>query len=242
MNKLRWIFVICLVIALAAAMAVISKSEAKYESTSIIMLKRAQMERSGHSTEESRNRWVWVRDGLELKNELVSEGVLRKVLEIVATKSPTKQIATDAPHLRKQIEVHYSGGDDNLFTIRVQHSDPALVQAMADAYLEIFPNLAIERRRLALESSLSAMEKSLTDSTLSADQLSRKVEIIETIKGDITLAKAERDQRIVVIQSATPAVRIWPQPIFILVAFACLGLFVAAFIAVILKKTHKNRH
>ncbi len=234
MNKLRWIFVTCLVIALAAASGVISKSEAKYESTSIIMLKRAQMERSGHSTEESRNRWVWVRDGLELKNELVSESVLKKVLEIVAAKTPTKGLTTDAPHLRKQIEVHYSGGDDNLFTIRVQHADPALVQVIADAYLEVFPNLAIERRMLALES--------LSDSSLSAEQISRKVDIIETIKSDITLAKAERDQRIVVIQSATPAVRIWPKPIFILVAFACFGLFVAAFIAVILKNTHKNRH
>ena len=239
MNKIRWIFVICILVSLAGALAVIAKSEAKYESTSIIMLKRAQMERAGHSTEDTRNRWVWVRDGLELKNELVSEGVLKKVLEIVATKSPEVQVATDVTHLRKQVEVHYSGGDDNLFTIRVQQSNAAVAQAMAGAYLEVFPGLAIERRMLALESSLLSLEKDLSSKELSADQISRKVEIIETIKSDITLAKAERDQRIVVIQSASSAARIWPQPLFIIVAFGCFGVFFAAVIAVFLKKTKK---
>lgn len=239
MNKIRWIFVTCLLVALGAGLAVIASSEATFESTSIIMLKRSQMERSGHSTQDIGNRWVWVRDGLELKNELVSEGVLKQVLEKVAVKAPSIQPAPELSKIRKQVEVHYSGGDDNLFTIRVQQSDSSLAQTMAQAYLEVFPNLAIERRMQALESSLSTMERSLSDIDLNTEQLSRKIEIIETIKSDITLAKSERDQRIVVIQSASPAVRIWPKPLFILVAFSFFGVFFAAMITVFLKKTKK---
>ena len=239
MNKIRWIFFACLLVAITAALVTITNSDAKFESTSIIMLKRAQMERSGHSTQDTGNRWVWVRDGLELKNELVSEVVLKKVIAIIVTKNQSSQSALEVSQLRKQVEVHYSGGDDNLFTIRVQQNDPELAKAMAEAYLEIFPSLAIERRMQALESSLATMERSLSEKGLSAEQQSRKIDIIETIKSDITLAKSERDQRIVIIQSASPAVRIWPQPLFILVAFGCFGVFFAAVITVFLKKTKK---
>jgi len=241
MTSIRWIFIACLLSAIGGAFAVITTSEAKYESVSIIMLKRAQMERAGHSTEDSRNRWVWVRDGLELKNELISEDVLKNILEIVAEKSTSNLKLPETSHLRKTVEIHYSGGDDNLFTIRVQHTDPEFTRSVANAYLEVFPNLAIERRMTALENSLQTMEKELLSKDLNQDQLSRKIEIIETIKSDITLAKAERDQRIVVIQNATPSVRIWPRPLFILVAFGCFGVFIGASIATYMKKTRRNR-
>jgi uncharacterized protein involved in exopolysaccharide biosynthesis len=239
MNKVHWIFIVSIITAFGAAGAFIAVSEERYESTGIIMLKRAQMERSGHSTEDSRNRWVWVRDGLELKNELLSEEVLKRVAALAEKKSLPIQSPIDIAKLRKQVEVHYSGGDDNLFTIRLRHLVPATAKEIVEAYLEVFPTLAIERRLTALESSLESMEKSLLDKHLSPDQHSRKVEIIETIKSDVTFAKAERDQRIVIIQSASAPVIVWPKPIFIFVAFGCFGVFFAALITAYLKKMKK---
>jgi uncharacterized protein involved in exopolysaccharide biosynthesis len=231
MNRLRWLLLGALILAAVAGTVLVTTATAKFESTAQVLLKRAQLERAGGASEESKNRWVWVRDGMELKHHLVSEGVLAGVVQQIAVKG----LRADPAMLRKSLTVHYSGGDDNLFTIRVRDTDAARSIAVVDALLSAFPAIATGERQTALTASIRALE-SAGSAGESESAKARRAEIIETLKSDLAFANAENANRIVIIERPTSAKKIWPRPLFIYTAAGVIALFLACLIAVVLRR------
>lgn len=201
-----------------------------YEATGSIMVKRAQPERSGTSTEESRNRWVWVRDGLELRNHLQSETVLNAVVKTILDK-PDSTSVLNGQNLSEKLQIHYAGGDENVFTFKIKDRDRIQAQTVITQLMEVFPSLAIDTKTAALRKSLKEID-SLIKLTDKKDQVYvRKIAIAKEIRTDLLFAEAERSSRVVVIRH--PVVeKVWPRKDFIFAVAAFFSMFVSCVIIV----------
>lgn len=228
MNKLRWLLLGALALALAVATLVTLSATPKYEASAQILLKRPQLERAGGASEESKNRWVWVRDGMELRHHLVSEDVLAAVAQEI---SAAGHVAT-ADELRSLVSVHYSGGDDNLFTIKITDTSSERAITAAAAFLRLFPNLAIGERQQSLAESIKALESTTSGSE---SERERRAEILATLRSDLVFAEAENQRRIVVIERPGGTKKVWPRPFFIFATSAVAALFLACLVAVTLR-------
>lgn len=229
MNRLRFLFVAALVIAAVVGTIVIVTAQENHEAMIQVMVKRSQLERANGASEDSKNRWVWVRDGLELKHHFISDDVLKRVIAS-AKIANTPSLA----RFRKSVNVHYSGGDDNLYTIRVKDSSAKQAVDLANAFIKEFAPLVVDTKINALTKSIRTIETE----TFSANDEAAKVrrsEILEILRGDLAFAKAEIENRIVIVSHAHEAKKIWPKPVFIYAASALLTMFFGSLIAVALR-------
>jgi uncharacterized protein involved in exopolysaccharide biosynthesis len=130
-----------------------------YQCSVMAALDRPHVEVPSSTNEDQKNRWVWVRDGLALQQDLVSDVFLT---ELIAGTPPLAarfdQFASEAAHgisqtdlrlafaekLRREIQVDYTGGDANGFIITVRDADPVTARRIAEASLDQLRKLALD--------------------------------------------------------------------------------------------------
>ncbi len=123
---------ILMFLALISSLVYISQTSTVYEAVSEVLILRASQETNLKVNEETRNRWVWARDGLALKKAMISEGVLDKMMKLPSAaefvKGKSKYEAQKA--LLKMINVEYTGADEFAFFMRVRGANQDLILAM----------------------------------------------------------------------------------------------------------------
>lgn len=101
-----------------------------YSSKSQVALFRLKIENPDSGSDESRNRWIWIRDGLNLKSAVVTDSIIEKIAQTepsakeMAPKFANTQLFYD--HLKKYVDVQFTGADENNFIVEVKAPNPQL--------------------------------------------------------------------------------------------------------------------
>ncbi len=223
----------------------------QYEVTSRVTVHRSQIEAPNLSTEESKNRWIWVRDGNAIKDSLLSQDLLSSILaksELLSRRYEEFKAENDAiireslkrglvdadikiqflSEFRKAIDVDYLGGDAFTYVITVRDKSPVLAKEVNSVLVEKLRSLVVEETKVSYEQSLAALELELRNNT--APKI--RAHLAETYRGLLTskvLFNASSDRRVEVVQAPSiPFSPIWPKIdrllILALVAGLALGL------------------
>lgn len=103
-------FLIILPITIISSLLYFYQAEPIYRSTSEILINRDRIDGYNQNYPEIRNRWVWLRDGLAVKNKLLS-------------------IDKSDLFLHKKIDISFTGADDYRYIISVQDSTISKAEA-----------------------------------------------------------------------------------------------------------------
>lgn len=146
-----------------------------YEVSAAVLVRRTQVEPMEGASEASKNRWVWIRDGLALKEELTSDDVLSGALKDV----PALQARRDAyaakakindlppgdqdvlffEELRKQITVTFNGGDESVYGLTFRDKDAKVARETVTALIAQLKRLAVDEAAAARRDAVDALER-----------------------------------------------------------------------------------
>lgn len=191
-----------------------------YQSLSEVLILRSKIETPYKVHEETRNRWIWLRDGLSLQQNILDE----KLAEEVFLKTK-KEIGADSPllSLREKVSITYTGADEFLFKIQVR--DPQKEAALQINKLvlarleELYLKEPVQVFKNSLASFMSAYPKSLRNASFQA-----KVAELNALHA---WEQAQREASFQVLLSPTVLdSAIWPKKSALLVVGLMLGLLI----------------
>lgn len=223
----------------------------QYEVLGRVTVHRTQVEAPNASTEESKNRWIWVRDGYAIKDSLLSQDLLSSILaksnllqqryqEFLKDNGSLIQDAAkrglgDADlqiqflaDFRKSIDVDYLGGDAFTFVITVRDKSAILAKEVVAVLIDRLKSLVIQDTQAAYDKSLLALQEELRRNTTPEIRAS----LADTYRGLLSskvLFVAGAARRVEVVQAPSiPLTPIWPKIdrllILAMVAGLALGL------------------
>lgn len=236
-----------MLVVVIAVMAYDAISPSLYEVTSRVVVHRSPVETPNYSTEESKNRWIWVRDGYAIKDSLLSQPFLSALL----TQSPGLQdrykeyladnaatIKASSTHgvsdsdlqiqflaeFKEGLEVDYLGGDAFTYVIKVRDKSAVLAKEVAVALVEKLRALVVDNTRQSYARSLAALQVELRKNQTPEVQ-QYLGETYRSILGASILFDASADRRIEVVQAPSiPLKAVWPKLDRLLILAAVAGL------------------
>ena len=147
--------IICLIIG--GAYIVISPKTYRAKSQALIL--RTKLDEENFNTEESKNRWIWIRDGLNLKTMLTSD------LELINFINANKQdflnpdLNINLKNIKSMIEVTYTGADDNNYIIEVKSNNKLLTEKLNTFLFKRIKYLSIDKPQQEIEVIISELKK-----------------------------------------------------------------------------------
>lgn len=110
-----------------------------FVSKSHVALFRLKIENPDTGTEESRNRWIWIRDGLNLKSALIND----QTFELIQ-KNNTVAKSMNKQELKNLISIQFTGADENNFIVEVKAPSPELAFELNDLVFRRIKFLAVD--------------------------------------------------------------------------------------------------
>ncbi len=238
-----------LTVALFAAGALVYDFFApeQYEVLGRVTVHRTQVEAPNASTEESKNRWIWVRDGYAIKDSLLSQELLSSILaKSSLLQGRYKEFLRDNDGLikesvkrglgdsdlqiqfladfRRSIEVDYLGGDAFTFVITVRDKSPILAKEVVTVLVDRLRSIVIEDTEKAYDQSLLALQEELRSNTTPEI----RAHLADTYRGLLSskvLFAAGASRRVEVVQAPSiPLTPIWPKIDRLLILAMVAGL------------------
>lgn len=152
MKKFKFSFA-GIIFALLVSFVYIGNTTAIFESKSEVLILRTKLETPFKVQEESRNRWIWLRDGLSLQQNILDESLALKIQDQV---EPQKGQAFDLAALRKKVEVSYTGADEFLFKIKVADANKEAALKINQLVFDRLKELYLDQPQQIFEDSLAA--------------------------------------------------------------------------------------
>ena len=126
-----------------------------YEISGSIGIMRPTLPPVSNFMPETQNRWVWIRDGLSMKDMLLQDSllsdliqtsnVLKQRLEVFSSIYPKMDrediLSNYINELKKAIKIQYTGGDANIFIFTVTDRDPELAKGIVTLLMAHLKNL-----------------------------------------------------------------------------------------------------
>jgi LPS O-antigen subunit length determinant protein (WzzB/FepE family) len=200
-----------------------------YSSKSHVALFRLKVEDPDSNMEESRNRWIWVRDGLNLRSALVTQEMIDKV---IASDEAAKEIAKKFPnthlafeHFSKMIDIQFTGADENNYLVEVKSPSPQLSYALNQAVFERIKYLATTADQKKFDDLINAIK--IKQQELKDDQSSYGYyqDKIKKLTLSNIIEQKQRENAFEIIAAPTlNEVAVWPRCYLILVTSAFIGL------------------
>lgn len=144
-----------IILGLVVSVVTISQTRPVYQSVSEILILRSKQETPYKVLEESRNRWIWLRDGLSLQQNILDENFAKKVF------ADPKLKESELGHLlklREKVKIEYTGADEFLFRIKVADSSKELALTLNQHAFERIEQLFLEEPVQVFEKSLEAFK------------------------------------------------------------------------------------
>ncbi len=213
-----------------------------YSSKSHIAIFRLKIEDPGSNMEESRNRWIWIRDGLNLKSALFTEFLLDDLLtknadaKAVANKFPNKRLAYD--HFSKMINVQFTGADENNYLIEVKAPTPQIALELNYMLFNRLKYLAVEADQKKFDELVAELR------TKQQEQKGANFDFYEDKINKLTFAHIveQKQKQSAVEVIASPQLNespIWPRNKMILVVCAFIGFVFGLALDYVLKCTKR---
>lgn len=175
-----WITLLCLLTGICFAGLYGKITKPIFKVTSSIVVYRSQIEPPELVPEDSKNRWVWVRDGLAAKEAILADSVLLSIAQAdPVLKTRLDRMQKDAKknafrseedlqlqfvhELRKKISIDYTGGDVYSYIFTVKDEDPEMAKRLSKNLMEEYRKIAIDKTKKAYETSLAQLKKKKED-------------------------------------------------------------------------------
>lgn len=221
--------IICISISIIIASIYISISASIYKATSKVVIKRSKLEAPTISTPEIRNRWVWLRDGLDLKANLDSEQMLltlfvnEKSLNIdfpSTFENFSKKHITQFRKFKNNIQIDYSGPDDNIFRISTSFHNKKGALLLNKKLITTFKKLYLAEGKEAQKDLISSLENQ--DLSKSSHLIEAKEKLkLSFLASSITRSKSFQ----ILVHPNSNITKIWPKPKFLILFSIIVGLF-----------------
>ncbi len=224
----------------------------QFEVSASILVRRTAIEPIEGAGEAGKNRWVWVRDGLALKEELSSDATLMEIVRDVpdlsarkdsfkatGTAASTAETAADQEvlfleTLRKEIKVLFNGADESVYEITVRDANPKVARQVVEALTLQLKRLVIDEAAAARHEGIAALAQQVVASEdapgskfVAATGASHAKDRLDDYRVFLTardqLAKTEDDSRIRLLRHPVKAELAWPKIPFLVVLGALFG-------------------
>lgn len=184
--------------------------------------------------EESRNRWIWLRDGLSLQQNILDESLAK---EIQAQLASEKEQVFDLEALRKKVEISYTGADEFLFKIKVSDINKEAALKMNELVFQRLKELYLNQPQQVFESSLAAYTQ---EYPLSLRDKSFEVTVAQ-LKALHAWEQAQRETSFQVLLNPMISQNpIWPKKSALIVVGVLLGLFLGLILDMLLLNAKKR--
>lgn len=231
MKKISTSFILLTSFILFALMgAIYSFTTSKiYSSKSHVAIFRLKIENPEYNSDESRNRWIWIRDGLNLKSALVPDDLLKLLVEKnnaakkLSVKYPTSILFFDA--LRKMINIQFTGADENNFIIEVKSISPELSFDLNTLIFERIRYLAVTADKdlfSAVIFQIKAKQKEFLNDKVSYNFYEDKIR--KMTFNHILEQKQKEDSFKIIAPPSLNTIPAWPKPFLLIGVFSFLGL------------------
>ena len=219
-------------------------SKPVFESSGAVTIFRSKVENPHFINEELRNRWIWIRDGLSVKANILNHNFLKSLVEnneVLKTRlkdfidgNKTKGDIEDLnilflENLKKGINIDYTGGDENSYLFKVKDSDKALPKFIINELIKRVKYLFVDQVSETYATSLDNLEKN-----------GPKGEDVESIKRllkvSMVLEESQKNLKFqITLPPYAPIDPIWPSHKILLLIGLLLGAIVGIFLEYLIK-------
>lgn len=199
-----------------------------YQSSSRAVVFRMKLESPDGATEESRNRWIWVRDGLSISSALVSDETLKKFIQ----ESPTAKTAVEGKsagsqlnYLRSLVKIQYTGGDENNYIIEVKSSNQELALELNKYVFNNLRFLVTQKDQQDYEALLTKVQAEAASAN--AGEKAYFQDKLVKLKFEHVVNQAQKENLFQTISEPAVSDRpVWPKPLALLVVALLGGLVI----------------
>lgn len=163
----------------------------RFEVKSLVMFDRPTVALPEYLGEVGSNRWIWVRDGLATKEVLITDSLLKRILEREPILQERLRRFTAEPEhraqgwgeqaflaeMRKAFSINFTGADVYSFWIIVQESDPQLALRMNREVLERLAEIEIKKPIATYRQAMTLLEQKLAELYKKESLLSPELEL-----------------------------------------------------------------
>jgi uncharacterized protein involved in exopolysaccharide biosynthesis len=213
-----------------------------FSSTSRVVIFRNKVENPDEASDEARNRWIWIRDGLNVSSALVTDDLLRRFVERSSSaQSETKHLDSETAKLKflkSLVKIQFTGADENNYQIDVQSSNQVLALELNQHVFAYLRYLSISKDSEDFNSIIQAVHAQAEEFAFNSPEFQFYKTKVMKLKFDHALSQTQRQKGFRVI--TYPHVDdkpIWPKPLAILIVFAVAGLLVGYSVLFFGKKT-----
>lgn len=211
-----------------------------YSSKSHIALFRIKIENPDSSSEETRNRWIWIRDGLNLKSAIITDELVEKIIQIDPTAKSISEKLKNKPltneHIKKFVNIQFTGADENNFLVEVKAPSAELAYNLNSLVFDRIKYLAIEADQKKFNDLIIELKK-MQEKLKSKPQANAFYEdkIKKLIFNNIIEQKQRSDAFEVISNPVLNEHPIWPNRKLIILLSAIIGLVIGNAINILFK-------
>jgi hypothetical protein len=205
-----------------------------FTSKSQVVIFRPKLENPDAGFEESRNRWIWIRDGLNQKSALVTDVMLRSFLN----NATNEQAGLD--HIKSMINIQYTGADENNFIIEVKAPEPQLAFELNKLIFKRIKFLAVDIYQENFNKVLFELKNKQEELRADKNTYQFYQDKIQKLIFNQTLEQKQRENSFEVI--STPTINNTPAPSkapYIIILSVLTGLIIGMYIEYLLSKGTK---
>jgi len=225
-----------------------------YEVSGTVTIIRPSLPPIAADTPEPRNRWVWIRDGLSFKEILLQDNIFSDFIDESETlQKRYKKFALKYSmlksddlkvnfihHVKKEINLMYTGGDSNTFIFTVRDSNPIFAKELVNMLIsnlqKMFEDMLYARNEEYLQvlerkmKSLELQNNNAGSDGLSATLVSHQLASLEDAYGKLSveniLQNVQSKKLVKIISHPNiPLFAVWPRWDLVLLFSTTLGVF-----------------
>lgn len=202
-----------------------------YQSTSRVVIFRNKVENPDNASDEARNRWIWIRDGLNVSSALVTDDLLQRFIEDVplgktATESYDGPVAK-TKFLRSLIKIQFTGADENNYQIDVQSTNPELALELNRHIFNFLKYLSVTKDNEVFNKIIQSVHSQAGEFSANSAEYNYYQAKVMKLKFEHALAQVQRQSGFRVI--SYPYVDdkpLWPKPLALLIVLTIAGYLV----------------
>jgi hypothetical protein len=218
----------CIFIFLIASLIYIKFSAKIYSSKSHIAMFRLKIDIPDGNSEESRNRWIWIRDGLNLRSALLTDEMLDQIIKSNKTAAEiSKNYLSNTlakNYIRSLANIQFTGADENNFLIEVKAIDPILAYELNKLIFNRIKYLATDADKNNFNEVLQDIKEKQNEFKLDPDTYHYYQDKIRKMVFSQTIEQKQREKSFQII--SPPEINdspIWPNHLAIILTMLFLG-------------------
>ncbi|HEX7676076.1 MAG TPA: hypothetical protein VF412_18010 [Bdellovibrio sp.] len=202
-----------------------------YVAGSRVAIFRMKIENPENASDESRNRWIWIRDGLNINSALVSDEQLKKFLETNdLAKKATQAISSEVGKLnflRRLTNVQFTGADENNYVIETKSSDPQLALALNAHIFGYLKFLAVQKDNDDFQALANKVAQEADTYPERSQERAFYQNKLMKMKFEHVIGQSQKERVFQVISEPSVGDKaVWPKPLAILLVAVLAGLVI----------------